>query len=89
VAFRDSISFPAAFLNACVRCFLNDDRSVSGVKSSGECRSFWSSAEALGWRPAELEFWGSRNSVARPGEPSHLVVCLSLNECLLLIEAGA
>ncbi|HEY7015029.1 MAG TPA: hypothetical protein VH480_19865, partial [Streptosporangiaceae bacterium] len=38
--FGDSISFPAAFLNACVQCFLDDDRSAPGVKSSGEYRKF-------------------------------------------------
>jgi len=76
-------SKPAAFFNACVRCFLDDDRSVPGVKSSGEFRNFWPSAEALEDRPADRNSGGSRTLAARPGEPSHLVVCLSLNEWLL------
>jgi hypothetical protein len=38
--FRDSISFPAAFLLPAFRLFLDDNRSASGMKSSGSGNIF-------------------------------------------------
>ena len=67
--FGDSISFPAAFFNACVRCFLDDDRSAPGVKSSGECRNFWSSAETREDRACGTEFRVPGLRPQWPGEP--------------------